>query len=216
MYLILLGAPGAGKGTQVKFLSQTLGLVSIASGDLFRKAIEEGTKLGLLAKSYMDKGALVPDDITVKMVIDFLNNDKYKSGCIFDGFPRTLEQAIALDKALAVTGKIIDKAIYMRVPEKKLIERLSGRWLCRQCQVPYHLISSPPKTAGVCDSCGGKLYQRSDDAEHTIKERLKVYLAQTLPLLGYYREQGKLIEVDGDANIGEVTKKMVKALKRGG
>lgn len=214
MYLILLGAPGGGKGTQAKFLSQKFGIPQIATGDLFRQAVEEKTELGLLAKSYMDKGALVPDDITVKMVLEQIKGGDCQSGCIFDGFPRTLEQAEALDEALAATGKAIDRAIYIQVSEKNLIRRISGRWLCRQCQTPYHEVTSPPRIAGICDKCGGKLYQRPDDTEKTIRERLKVYLAQTLPLLDYYRKRGRLIEVNGDAEIEEVTERVMKALQK--
>ncbi len=214
MHLILLGAPGGGKGTQAAFLSQKFGISQVATGDLFRQAVEERTRLGLLAKSYMDKGALVPDDITIKMVLERINDGNCESGCVFDGFPRTLEQAKALDKALAAIGRAIDKAIYIQVPGEKLIKRLSGRWLCRQCQALYHVAASPPKTVGVCDKCGGELYQRADDTEGTIKERLKVYLAQTLPLLDYYREQGKLVEVNGDAEIEEVTERIIRALKK--
>jgi len=214
MYLILLGAPGGGKGTQATFLSRKFGVPQVATGDLFRQAVEKRTELGLLANSYMDKGALVPDGVTMKMVLERINDGNCESGCIFDGFPRTLEQAKALDKVLAATGKAIDKAIYIQVPEEELIKRLSGRWLCRQCQALYHVVTSPPRTAGVCDKCGGELYQRPDDAGKTIKERLNVYLAQTLPLLDYYREQGRLIEVNGDAEIEEVTKRIIEALKK--
>lgn len=214
MHLILLGAPGAGKGTQAAFLSQKLGVAHVATGDLFRQAVERGTNLGLLAKSYIDKGMLVPDSITIEMVLERLNADECKSGCIFDGFPRTLEQAKALDKALLTMGKAIDKAIYIQVPEGELVRRLSGRRLCRQCQAPYHVVNSPPRTAGVCDKCGGELYQRPDDNEETVKERLKVYLTQTLPLLAYYREQGKLVEVNGEAEIPEVMRNIIESLKQ--
>lgn len=212
MYLVFLGPPGAGKGTQAELLSQKLKVAHLASGDLFRQAAEAGTPLGLLAKSYMEKGALVPDEVTIKMVLERLNSSDCHLGCVFDGFPRTLEQAKALDEALG-TGKTIDKVIYIKVSEEELLKRLSGRWLCRHCQALYHLISSPPKIAGKCDKCGGELYQRPDDTEQTIKERLKVYFAQTLPLLNYYRNQGKLLEVNGDAGIEKVAQGVLEALK---
>lgn len=213
MYLVFLGPPGAGKGTQAELLSQKLKVAHLASGDLFRQAAEAGTPLGLLAKSYMEKGALVPDEVTIKMVLERLNSSDCHWGCVFDGFPRTLEQAKALDEALAGTGKTIDKVIYIKVSEEELLKRLSGRWLCRHCQAPYHLISSPPKIAGKCDKCGGELYQRPDDTEQTTKERLKVYFAQTLPLLNYYQNQGKLLEVKGDAEIEKVAQAVLEALK---
>ncbi len=213
MYLVLLGAPGAGKGTQAEVLSHKLGITHLASGNLFRQEVEKGTSLGLLAKSYMDKGELVPDEITIKMILNRLNSKECGSGCILDGFPRTLNQAEALDKALMDLGKSINKVIYIKVSEEELLRRLSGRWLCRNCQAPYHLITSPPKSAGKCDNCGGELYQRPDDTEDTIKERLRVYFTQTLPLLNYYQAQGKLIEIEGDAEITEVTQNILKALK---
>ena len=213
MYLVLLGAPGAGKGTQAEFLSQRLGVPHIASGNLFREEVEKATSLGLLAKSYMDKGALVPDEVTIKMVSKRLNSKSCNSGCILDGFPRTLEQAQALDKALDDMGKAVDKAIYIKVSEEELFRRISGRWLCRNCQTPYHLITSPPKTAGKCNECGGELYQRPDDTEGTVKGRLKAYFAQTLPLLDYYQAQGKLIEIESNVGIETVTENIVKALK---
>lgn len=213
MYLVLLGASGAGKGTQAEFLSQKLRVAHVASGNLFRQEVERGTSLGLLAKSYMDKGVLVPDEVTIKMISNRLNSEDCSSGCILDGFPRTLEQAQALDKVLADMGKALDKVIYIEVSEEELLRRISGRWLCRNCQTPYHLVTSPPKTAGKCDACGGELYQRPDDREETAKERLKVYFAQTLPLLDYYRSQGKLIEVDGNVGIEAVTENILRALE---
>jgi adenylate kinase len=172
MYIIMLGAPGAGKGTQADILSQELNLPHIASGDLFRQALEKRTEIGLLAKSYMDKGELVPDEITIKMILERISQADCASGCLFDGFPRTLQQAKTLDKAFEEQGRIIDKAVYIEVPNEELVKRLSGRWLCRSCQAPYHITNSPPKTPGKCDRCGGELYQRPDDKEETVKERL--------------------------------------------
>jgi len=215
MYIIMLGAPGAGKGTQADILSQEAGLPHIASGDLFRQALEEKTEVGLLAKSYMDKGELVPDEITIKMILERIKQPNCASGCLFDGFPRTLHQAKALDKALGKQGKSIDKAIYIAVPNDELVKRLSGRWLCRACQTPYHIISSPPKTPGKCDRCGGELYQRSDDREETVKGRLSIFFAQTVPILDYYEKQGKLIRVNGNQGIQGVAREIIAALKAG-
>jgi adenylate kinase len=213
MYIIILGAPGAGKGTQADILSQEMKLTHIASGDLFRQALEERTKVGLLAKSYMDKGELVPDEITIKMILERINQPDCASGCLFDGFPRTLRQAKVLDKALKEQGKTIDKAIYIEVPNEELVKRLSGRWLCRTCQTPYHIINSPPKTLGKCDKCGGELYQRSDDREETVKDRISVFFAQTVPILDYYEKQGKLIKVNGNLGMQGVAKEIISALK---
>jgi adenylate kinase len=212
MYLVFLGAPGAGKGTQAAIISKTLGLAHIASGDLFRQAVVKGTELGNLVKSYMEKGALVPDEVTIRVISERLNETDCKLGCVFDGFPRTLEQAKALDQTLSSQKKAIDKAIYIDVDSEELLKRLSGRWTCRQCQAVYHEIASPPKIAGKCDKCGGELYQRPDDNEKTIRERLKVYFAQTTPLLDYYKTSGKLIRVYGQLSIDEVAKQIVTAL----
>jgi adenylate kinase len=212
MYLVFLGAPGAGKGTQAAIISKTLGLAHIASGDLFRQAVVKGTELGNLVKSYMEKGELAPDEVTIRVISERLNETDCKFGCVFDGFPRTLEQAKALDQTLSNQKKAIDKAIYIDVDSEELLKRLSGRWTCRQCQAVYHEIASPPKIAGKCDKCGGELYQRPDDNEKTIRERLKVYFAQTTPLLDYYKTSGKLIRVDGQLSIDEVTKQIATAL----
>ncbi|MBM4462238.1 MAG: adenylate kinase [Chloroflexi bacterium] len=206
--LVLLGAPGSGKGTQAERLSQATGLVHIASGDLFRQAEREGTELGKIAKSYMEKGLLVPDEVTIRMILRHI--DGIKQGFMLDGFPRTIEQAQALDKALGNKG--IEKVIYIRVSEKELLRRLSGRWICRQCQAPYHLVSSPPKVAGKCDACGGELYQRADDTLETARKRLETYFAQTAPLIDYYRQDGKLVEIDGERAIEEVNRKLVALL----
>ena len=209
----MLGAPGAGKGTQADILSQELNLPHIASGDLFRQALEEETEVGLLAKSYMDKGELVPDEVAVKMILERINQPDCTSGCLFDGFPRTLNQAEILDKAFGGQGKAIDKAIYIEVPGEELVKRITGRRLCRVCQKPYHVTSSPPKTPGKCDKCGGELYQRSDDREETVKERINVFFAQTVPILDYYKNQNKLIKVNGNLEIQEVARAIISALK---
>jgi adenylate kinase len=215
MYIIMLGAPGAGKGTQADILSQEMNLPHIASGDLFRQALEKRTEVGLLAKSYMDKGELVPDDVAIKMILERINQPDCTSGCLLDGFPRTLHQTEVLDKAFKEQGRTIDKAICIEVPDEELVKRLSGRRLCRVCQTPYHIVSSPPKTPGKCDKCGGELYQRSDDKEETVKERLSIFFAQTIPILDYYKKQSKLIKVNGNLGIQEVAREIISALKVG-
>ncbi|MFC1917479.1 adenylate kinase [Chloroflexota bacterium] len=213
MYIILLGAPGAGKGTQAVMLVEKLKLPQVASGDLFRKALREKTELGLKAKAYMDKGQLVPDEVTVKMVLDRLGETDCAGGALLDGFPRNLGQAEALDKALAAQNKAIDKVIYLMVAEEELLTRLSGRWICRACQAPYHLEDSPPMVPGKCDKCGGELYQRDDDQPETVKKRLKVYFSETVPLIDYYRQGRKLVEIDGAGGVEEVGKRIMTALQ---
>jgi adenylate kinase len=213
MFLVFLGAPGAGKGTQAAIISQKIGLPHIASGDLFRQAVEKGSKLGKLVKSYMEKGALVPDEVTIEVISERLSEPDCRSGCVFDGFPRTLEQARALDEVMTKRKGKIDKAIYIEVPDNDLLTRLGGRWVCRKCQAPYHEVHSPPKVKGKCDKCGGELYQRADDNEETIKNRLKVYFSQTAPVLDFYSKQSKLIKVDGKVDIGKVTEQITKSLK---
>ncbi|MCD6567372.1 MAG: adenylate kinase [Dehalococcoidia bacterium] len=212
MYFVMLGAPGAGKGTQADLLSEELGFPHIASGDLFRQNLEKQTELGLLAKAYMQKGGLVPDEVTIKMILERIAAPDCDSGCLLDGFPRTLGQAEALDEAFAVQGRNVDRAIYIHVPSEVLVKRLGGRWICRKCQATYHIIASPPKVKGKCDRCGGELYQRADDVEETIRERLRVFFEQTSPIIDFYREQGKLVEVDGDKDIQEVTRDVLSAL----
>jgi adenylate kinase len=212
MFLVFLGAPGAGKGTQAAVVADNLGVAHIASGDLFRQAVEKGTELGKSVKAYMDKGTLVPDELTIRLISERLNGPDCKNGCVFDGFPRTMEQARALDKMMAERGSAIDKAVYIEVPEEALLKRLTGRWICRKCQAPYHEVNSPPKVAGVCDKCGGELYQRSDDKEETIRERLKVYFAQTTPLLDYYKAARKLMAIDGNQDIKKVSRDIIDVL----
>ena len=211
--VILLGAPGAGKGTQAVTMSKKLGLVHIATGDLFRKEQESGSDLGKIAKSYMEKGQLVPDDITVKMLLGRIAAPDCVKGVILDGFPRTLEQAKALDKALVAEGRGIDKVLYIKVSTKELLRRLSGRWICRNCQAPYNIVELPPKVAGKCDRCGGELYQRADDTEETAKKRLDVYFTQTMPLIKYYTEVGKLVEVDGEKGVEAVGRDLISAIR---
>ena len=212
MYVVFLGAPGAGKGTQAAEVAKALKLAHIATGDMFREAQKKGTKLALEAKTYMDKGLLVPDEITIKMVQERISAPDCKNGVIFDGFPRNLAQAQALDKAMAEQSKAIDKVVYIKVSEEELLERLGGRWICRQCQTPYHEVASPPKVKGKCDKCGGELYQRSDDVPATIKERLKVFFAQTAPLIDYYTNTGKLLEVNGEGGMDEIKQRILNAI----
>jgi len=212
VYIIFLGAPGAGKGTQAGELARELGLEHIATGDLFRQALERGTDLGLKAKSYMEKGVLVPSQITIGMVLERLSAPDCTKGAILDGFPRNLEQAEALDKALREQGKAIDNVVYIKVSEEELLKRLSGRWICRRCQAPCHATDSPPRVWGKCDKCGGELYQRPDDNEVSVKKRLEVYLAETAPLIDYYTQGSKLIEIAGEGGVAEVAKRIKAAL----
>jgi len=213
VYIIFLGAPGAGKGTQAAKVARELGLVHIATGDLFRQALEKGAELGIKAKSYMERGELVPNRLTIAMVLEQLPAPEGKRGIILDGFPRNREQAEALDKALAAQRRVVDKVVYIKVSEGELMKRLGGRWICRQCQTPYHITSSPPRVRGRCDKCGGELYQRPDDGEESIKKRLRVYLAETTPLIDYYTRAGKLLEVDGEGEVAEVARRITTALK---
>jgi adenylate kinase len=213
VYIILLGAPGAGKGTQAFMLVEEMKLVQVASGDLFRKALQQETDLGKKAKAYMEKGQLVPDEITIQMVLERLAAPDVKSGAILDGFPRNLKQAKALDKALAQQSKAIDRAVYIKVSEGALLKRLGGRWICRNCQAPYHEVDSPPKVAGKCDRCGGELYQRADDKAETVKKRLEVYFKETSPLINYYKKAGKLLEINGEGNAAAVNQQILTALR---
>ena len=213
MYIILFGAPGAGKGTQAEYVAQKLDLVHIATGDLFRRAVEQGTELGIQVKSYLEKGILVPIEMTMRMVLERMSAPDCESGVVFDGFPRNLEQARALDEALAKQAKAIDRVVYIKVSEEELLKRLSGRWVCRDCQTLYHAVDSPPKVWGRCNQCGGELYQRPDDTNETIKKRLQVYFAQTAPLIDYYTRAGKLMEVDGEGGIDEVGGRIIVALR---
>jgi adenylate kinase len=213
VYIVLLGAPGAGKGTQASLLSHKMKLAHIASGDLFRQALEKGTNLGIQAKAYMEKGQLVPNEITIKMVLERIAAPDCQPGIILDGFPRNLEQARALDEALKQEKKGIDKAVYIQVSENELLNRLTGRWICRKCQTPYHEINSPPKVTGICDKCGGELYQRADDKLTTIKKRLEVYFAETSPLIEYYTRTGKLLEIPGEGSMDEINFRIIASLK---
>jgi adenylate kinase len=212
VYIIFLGAPGSGKGTQAAYVAQKLNLVHIATGDLFRQAVEQGTRLGAKVKSYMEKGVLVPDQITIQVVLERIAAPDCEAGAVLDGYPRNLKQAEALDRALVQKAKAIDKVVYIRVPEEELIKRLGGRWICRNCQTPYHAVDSPPRVWGRCDKCGGELYQRPDDTVEVVKKRLEVYFAQTAPLIDYYNQAGKLLEIDGEGEVSEVGNRIIAAL----
>ena len=213
MNIILLGAPGTGKGTQAALLSEKLKMAHIASGGLFRQALAKGTPLGLQAKAYMEKGQLVPNEITIKMVLERIQSPDCQGGIMLDGFPRNVEQARALDEAFKLQKKSIDRAVYIRVSEAELLKRLTGRWICRACQSPYHEVNSPPKTAGKCDKCGGELYQRADDNAETIKNRLKVFFAETAPLIDYDTGQSKLLEIAGEGAAEGIGERIVAALR---
>ncbi len=213
-YIILLGAPGAGKGTQAEILRERLGLAHVASGDLFRENVSKGTPLGKLAKSYMDKGELVPDDVTAQMVMDRISRPDTASGVVFDGFPRTQAQAEALDAALAKAGKKIGMAVLVDVPDETLVGRLSARWICPLDGVVYNTLTNPPRMAGRCDKDNGELYQRDDDKPETVRRRLQVYHTQTKPLIDYYRNAGLLQVVNGEQEIGQVQADLVKAVEQ--
>jgi len=201
MDIVLLGAPGAGKGTQAELLREWLPIPRVSSGDLFRAALEAGTPLGLKAKSYMDRGDLVPDQITIEMVADRLARPDCKDGVIFDGFPRTVAQAQALDRLLSTMGRQIDLAVYIRVSEQTLLERLGGRWTCRAHGHVYHRLYNPEQVPGICDIDGSELYQREDDTPETQLRRIQVYLDQTAPLREHYLKKGILVEIDGEQDI---------------
>jgi len=212
MNIILLGAPGAGKGTQAVTLAEQTGLVHVSSGDLFRAALRDGTELGIRARQYMDRGELVPDEVVIGMILERISAPDCAKGVIFDGFPRTIDQAKALGAALAEHGQQIDTVIYMTVPNDVLLKRISGRQTCKSCGAVFNTYYFPPKVEGVCDVCGGALYQRSDDTLETAQNRLDVYFKQTTPLIDYYREQNTLHEVDGQQDIALVTEAMVAVL----
>ena len=213
MYLILLGLPGAGKGTQAAMICQETGLVHITTGELFRENIRQQTELGRKAQPFVEQGLLVPDELTVGMLLDRIARPDAAQGFALDGFPRNLDQAQALDEALAREGKAIDKSIYIKVPTEELVRRLSGRWNCRQCGAVYHEQSMPPKQQGVCDRCGGHLYQREDDRPDVVRTRLDVNVKQTEPLLAYYRRDAKLVEVDGGLEVDQVKAQLLAAME---
>ena len=214
MNVILLGPPGAGKGTQAKTLSEQTALQHVASGDLFRTALREGTELGMLAKSYMDRGELVPDEVVIGMILERISHNDCANGVIFDGFPRTREQATALEEALLEHSSAIDLVLYLSVPQEVLLKRIAGRQTCKTCGSTYNIYYFPSHRSGICDACGSGLYQRSDDSLETAQHRLDVYFAQTMPLIEYYKTQGTLYEIDGQGEIASVTEMMLGTLKR--
>ena len=210
--VLLLGAPGAGKGTQARFLADTLGVPHVASGDLLRQHRERGTALGRAAQGYMDRGDLVPDGLVVDMIIDRLEQSDAMRGALLDGFPRTLAQAQALERRLAGRGGRVRIAIYVDVPTDVLIDRLAGRWLCRTCQASYHELYNPAGIEGTCDACRGELYQRPDDRRDVVANRVGVYLRQTLPVVERYARKRILQRIDGDQSITAVRSALVQAI----
>ncbi len=212
MRVILLGPPGAGKGTQATGIAEKLGIAHVATGDLFRDHQQRGTNLGIEAKSYMEKGALVPDAVTIQMLLERIGNSDCQTGFLLDGFPRTLEQANSLDQALSIQGIQLDLALAIDVSEAELVRRLGGRLICRSCQVPYHRYNAPPETDGRCDRCGGDLYQRDDDKPDSVAKRIQVYQEQTQPLIKYYENQSKLRKVDGEQSMDAVSRDLEGAL----
>ncbi len=214
VYIILLGAPGVGKGTQADILTERLGLMHISSGDLFRGHIRNKTELGFLAQSFMEKGELVPDDVTIKMVKERLSQPDCELGAILDGFPRTIPQAKATKTMLNEMGSEIDVVPYIKVSKKILIERLSGRFTCRKYGHTFHRLFKPPKKEGICDIDGSELYQRDDDKVETVEKRIQIYLKQTSPLIEYYRKEGKLVEIEGEQPIDDIAKDLLAAVKR--
>ncbi len=197
MKIIMLGAPGAGKGTHASRISEKYGIPHISTGDIFRENIKAGTELGKKAKSYMDAGELVPDELTCDLVVDRIHQEDALKGYVLDGFPRTIPQAEALTKALAASGEKIDCAIEIHLADEKIIDRMAGRRVCASCGATYHIVNIPPKKEGICDNCGGELELRKDDAPETVKKRLDVYHEQTAPLIEYYEKEGILHVIDG-------------------
>lgn len=212
MYIVLLGPPGAGKGTQAQRLAEATGLLHISTGDMFREHVRNNTELGQLAKQYMDRGELVPDEVTIAMLLERLDQPDAVRGALFDGFPRNVAQAQALDEALARRGAKVDRAVLIEVSDDELVARLGGRWMCRQCGAVYHERNDPPKQAGICDRCGGQLYQRDDDKPEVVRSRLE---KQKPPadLLSYYRERNVLRTVDGEQSFEAVTQALLEAIR---
>lgn len=202
--VVLLGPVGAGKGTQARRISGKYGVPHIASGDLLRAQIAQQTELGMQAKTFMDRGALVPDDLVISMIVDRMRQPDAHHGVLLDGFPRTLAQAEALDSELAEEGRELKMALYLKVPFDTLVERAAGRWTCRTCQATYNYTVNPPRVAGVCDIDGGELYQREDDRTEVVTARIRIYLDDTVPVVDYYRRRGILSEIDGTASIEDV------------
>ena len=213
MNIVLIGAQGSGKGTQADLLAQKLGIFHLASGDVFREEIGKKTELGLKAKAYMDRGELVPDEITISMVLNRIGRQPDEQGVLLDGFPRTLLQAQALDAGLQKMDRKIDLGIYLNVPREELLDRLSGRYICRANQHVYNITSKPPKVSGVCDIDGSELYQRSDDTGEAIQTRLDIFFSETIQLLDFYDKQNKLAEVNGNQDIDKVQEDLLQTIE---
>ena len=211
--MVLLGPPGAGKGTQAMILRDRFGIPQIASGDLLRAAVKEKTPLGLEAQGYMDRGQLAPDELVLKLIAERITKEDSRIGFILDGFPRSVSQAEALARMLGASGVALDKVIALDVPDEELVRRISGRRTCTKCGAMYHVVFEPSKTAGICDKCGGELYQREDDAEETVRERLKVYAATTRPLIEHYGKLGILAQINGLGTLDQVEQRMLDVLK---
>ena len=213
MNIILIGAQGSGKGTQADLLSQTFGIPHVSSGDLLRQAMAEKTELGMQARVYMDRGDLVPDKITLALVIKRIEQPDCAHGVILDGFPRTIAQAEALDRAMQSIDRQIDVAAYLEVPRQELLHRLSGRYICRANQHVYNIYTNPPKVPGICDIDGSELYQRPDDVGEAVQRRLEIFFGETIHLLDYYRAQGKLVEVNGNQSIEQVQQVLAEKIR---
>ena len=212
MKIIMLGAPGAGKGTQAKMIAAKYGIPHVSTGDIFRANIKNGTELGKKAKTYMDAGQLVPDSLTVDLLIDRISQADCANGYVLDGFPRTIPQAQCLEDALAARGEAVDYAINVEVPDSNIVNRMGGRRACVTCGATYHIVHIPPKTEGICDKCGSELILRDDDKPETVQNRLKVYHEQTQPLIDFYSAKGVLKEVDGTQDMNAVFEDIVKIL----
>lgn len=210
MKIIMLGAPGAGKGTQAKRIAEKYGIPHISTGDIFRANIKEGTELGMKAKEFMDQGLLVPDEVTIGMLLDRIKKEDCVNGYVLDGFPRTIPQAESLTKALEEMGQKIDYAVDVDVPDENIVSRMSGRRACITCGATYHVQFAPPKSEGICDKCGAELVLRDDDKPETVQKRLAVYHEQTQPLIDYYRRAGVLVSVDGTQSMDQVFESIVK------
>jgi adenylate kinase len=213
IYVVLLGGPGAGKGTQAQMLAQELGVPQVSTGDLFREHLKAETGLGRLARTFIDRGELVPDEVTLNMVRERLSRPDCAQGAVFDGFPRTIPQAEGLEGLLNGLGEKIAIVPYIKVDPEVLLRRLAGRWICRQCGAMYHAVFSPPQQAQVCDACGGELYQRADDTPETQAHRIGVYWEQTAPLIEWYRDRGLLVEIDGERAIDQVGEGLLTAIR---
>lgn len=212
MKIIMLGAPGAGKGTQAKKIAEKYSIPHISTGDIFRANIKKGTELGKKAKTYIDQGLLVPDELVVDLVVDRLHQEDCANGCVLDGFPRTIPQAEALDAALTAIGQSVDFAINVEVPDENIVNRMSGRRACLNCGATYHVEYAPTKVENICDTCQGELILRDDDKPETVQKRLNVYHEQTQPLIDYYTRKNILVEVDGTVDIDDVFTAIVKVL----